>query len=52
MSKKILWRHRKRSEANPFKVLECGCKQYIYNGTIVRQCEAHRQTTQNTTGKY
>ncbi len=38
---KILWRHRKRSETDPFRILECGCKVYIYDNTCVRPCISH-----------
>ncbi len=41
MKKKLLWRFRKRSEADPIKVLPCGCRVWIYDGTIVRRCEKH-----------
>lgn len=45
MGKKLLWRFRKRSEADPFEVLQCGCKIYVYDGTVVRYCINHN--TQN-----
>lgn len=38
---RIPWKHRKRSESDPFEILECGCKRYVYDGTIVRFCEIH-----------
>lgn len=41
MKQKLLWKHRKTSEANPIKVLDCGCKTWVYDGTIVRHCEEH-----------
>lgn len=42
MKQKLLWKHRKTSEANPIKVLDCGCKTWVYDGTIVRHCEEHK----------
>jgi len=39
--KKLHWRFRKGSEADPFDFLECGCKYYIYDGTVVRPCPDH-----------
>ena len=41
MKRKLLWRHRKRSEADPIQTLECGCLYYVYDGTVVRHCEEH-----------
>jgi len=41
MKRKLLWRHRKRSEADPIQRKECGCLYYVYDGTIVRHCEEH-----------
>ena len=32
--RKLLWRFRKGSDADPFRILDCGCKQYVYDGTI------------------
>lgn len=39
---KLNWRFRKGSEADPIKTLECGCKIYVYDKTVVRHCEAHK----------
>jgi len=39
--RKELWRFRKRSGGDPIRVLECGCKQWVYDGTIVRYCKQH-----------
>jgi len=52
MKRKLLWKHRKRSLENPIKTLECGCKIYVYDGTIVRHCEQHkpRQLEDDTKG--
>jgi hypothetical protein len=41
MKRKLNWRFRKGSESDPIKTLPCGCKQYVYDGTIVRRCEKH-----------
>ena len=41
--KKLSWRFRKGSEANPINKLPCGCKVYVYDGTIVRYCDLHSQ---------
>lgn len=42
MKQKLLWRFRKVSEADPIKTLKCGCRAYVYDGTVVRYCEKHR----------
>ena len=39
--KKLAWRFRKGSLADPIKVLECGCKVWVYDGTVVRPCPKH-----------
>ncbi|MCK9569931.1 hypothetical protein M0R72_13390 [Candidatus Pacearchaeota archaeon] len=41
MKHKLAWRFRKGSMADPIKTLPCGCKQYVYDGTIVKHCEEH-----------
>jgi hypothetical protein len=38
---KLAWRFRKGSESNPIAVKECGCKFWVYDGTIVRHCAKH-----------
>jgi len=48
---KLLWKHRKRSEADPIRVLPCGCKQWVYDGTIVRRCELHDKDVQRSMGQ-
>lgn len=47
MRRKLLWRARKQSEADPFRFLPCGCKVWVYDNTIVRLCEAHEQDRAN-----
>lgn len=44
MKRKLLWRFRKKSEADPIRILECGCKQYTPTGEIIpcAGCEKHR----------
>ena len=39
--KKLLWRFRKVSEADPFDVISCGCIIYVRDGTVVRFCVNH-----------
>jgi hypothetical protein len=51
MKRKLLWRHRKRSEADPIQTLECGCKVYVYDGTVVRHCEEHMPKKENPEGE-
>lgn len=41
--KKLNWRFRKRSEGDPFEIKPCGCKVYVYDGTVVRPCSKHDQ---------
>jgi hypothetical protein len=38
---KLAWRFRKGSQSDPILALDCGCKYYCYDGTIVRNCEKH-----------
>jgi hypothetical protein len=38
---KLLWRFRKGSLSDPIEVRDCGCKVYVYDGTIVRYCDNH-----------
>lgn len=38
---KLAWRFRKGSESNPILTKDCGCKYYVYDGTIVRYCDEH-----------
>ena len=42
MKRKLAWRFRKGSEADPFNFKPCGCKFYVYDKTVVRHCEEHR----------
>ena len=40
--RKLAWRFRKGSEADPIITLPCGCKEYVYEHIIVNHCEKHR----------
>lgn len=40
---KLAWRFRKKSLSDPFEYKDCGCKYYVYDGTVVRFCERHEQ---------
>lgn len=40
-AKRLAWRFRKGSGADPVKVLDCGCKVWVYDGTVVRPCKDH-----------
>jgi hypothetical protein len=46
MKGKLLWRHRRGSEADPIQKLECGCKVWCYDGTVVRHCKKHKKIKQ------
>ena len=41
MKRKLLWRFRKQSEAEPFDIVQCGCKIYIPDGTVIHYCINH-----------
>lgn len=43
MKRKLLWRFRKGSGANPIQALDCGCKYYVYDKTktLIWRCEKH-----------
>lgn len=38
---KEAWRFRKQSGGDPIHTLDCGCKVWIYDGTVVRYCAKH-----------
>jgi hypothetical protein len=43
VKQKLLWRHRKRSEADPIQTLDCGCKVWCYDGTVIKPCQKHNR---------
>ena len=45
MKRKLSWRFRKGSEANPIVTLVCGCRVYVYDKTVVHYCDKHNPAT-------